>query len=86
MKTIIIIHENILGTGINIKEEVIILSDGALENTYQCSLADICEIVAECLFLPQHTYIVPLDCSWCLNYTFEDYIYFAKSPARAEYD
>jgi type III secretion system FlhB-like substrate exporter len=26
--------------------------------------------------IPQHTYLIPEDISWCFNYTFEGYLYF----------
>jgi hypothetical protein len=32
------------------------------------------------LSYPQHSYLIPPDVGWCLNYTFEDVSYFGRSP------
>jgi len=33
---------------------------------------------------PQHSYALPRDASWCLNYVMEGELFFARAPARDE--
>lgn len=65
---------------INDAERLIVLSDGALEETYSIVVSDLKQIFEHVLFLPQHTYIIPQSGEWCLNYTFEDDLYFGLTP------
>ena len=61
-------------------EGVIVLSDGALEDTYTVKVSDLKQIFEHIFFLPQHTYVIPKNGQWCLNYTFEDDLFFGISP------
>jgi hypothetical protein len=40
------------------------------------------EISALLFSYPQHSYIVPEDVSWCLNYTFENEMFFGKAVQK----
>lgn len=60
-------------------QKVIVISDGALEKSYQMSFSSFEAIFDKIFFLPQHTYVVPVNLSWCINYTFEDDLYFGLS-------
>lgn len=61
-------------------DEVVVLSDDALNNTYKMKFSVLLDCIDEIFFLPQHTYVLPLDANWCLNYTFENDLYFGFSP------
>ena len=63
-------------------EQIMVLSDGALENTYSVKASDLKEVFEHIFFLPQHTYVIPKNGQWCLNYTFEDDLFFGISPVR----
>jgi hypothetical protein len=32
--------------------------------------------------LPQHHYLIPSTCVWCVHYTFENDLFFGRSPVR----
>lgn len=69
--------KNIMG----IDDEVIVQigGDEALDKVYELPLYMLEANVLDFFSLPQHTYVVPTDFSWCVNYTFEDILYFGRS-------
>ena len=58
------------------KSEIILISDSALKHDYQLPFYLLSKCIDSTFFLPQHTYIIPPDASWCLNYTFENDLFF----------
>lgn len=73
--------ENVLG--IDAETMVLVLGDGQMDTVLRMRYDLLCEHLEEILGLPQHTYVIPEDASWCINYTFEDDLFFGVSPRVA---
>lgn len=66
---------------LNVSDEILILvfGDEAIENVYEMPFYILESNVIDFFGLPQHTYVIPLNGSWCINYTFEDELFFGIS-------
>lgn len=70
------INKIILKCLINDDEFVYVCFDGITEGAFKMRWNTFKEYAHEILTTPQHTYVIPEDASWCLNYTSENYLYF----------
>lgn len=61
-------------------QEVIIIGDNVLDVALRIPVGKINALYKAIFDLPQHTYILPEDASWCINYTFEDRLFFGLAP------
>lgn len=57
-------------------EYVYVCFDGITEGAFIMQWSTFKEYAHELLTTPQHTYVIPEDAGWCLNYTFENDLYF----------
>ena len=47
----------------------------------QLSSGDLLDLFPVLFSLPQHSYALPPDASWCLNYVMEGELFFAQAPS-----
>lgn len=66
--------------GLDMTQQVKVCFDGYTSGALSMPLTLFLKHAAEIFTIPQHTYVLPQDVSWCLNYTFENFIYFGYSP------
>jgi hypothetical protein len=64
----------------NEKRIVSICFDGGTDAVLTCSLDTLKKIAPDVFTTPQHIYVLPSDGSWCINYSFEDDLFFGFSP------
>ena len=74
------IYNTIREMGYKDEYEIVIIGDNIFDVALRMSLGKLPQMYQELFELPQHTYIIPPDASWCINYTFEDYLYFGVAP------
>jgi hypothetical protein len=68
---------------INDDSDVLVLGDSLIAFVLRLSIATLTKHLISILSIPHHTYVFPEDVAWCLNYTAEDDVFFAKRPTRA---
>jgi hypothetical protein len=61
--------------------KVIAVGDSAMEVALSASVEIMRRRLYDIISLPQHTYIVPPDVSWCLSYTMEGDMVYGRSPS-----
>ena len=64
---------------VNESDNIFVFGDGSIENVYKMPFYVLEENVMEFFTLPQHTYIINENADWCINYTFEDDLFFGFS-------
>ncbi|MBK9453871.1 MAG: hypothetical protein IPN95_31655 [Bacteroidetes bacterium] len=62
--------------GIEKHDKLDALFDGITEGGLTISAGILSELGFTFLLIAQHTYIIPDDCRWCINYTFEGQLHF----------
>ncbi len=60
--------------------DLIVLGDGTMDIALQLPAGILRKHLLDVVELPQHTYIIPPDVSWCLTYTTEGYMDFGFRP------
>jgi len=60
--------------------EVIVLGDGLVSFALRLRVKILTDHLVDILSIPQHTYVVPVDFSWCFHYTVEDEAYWGVAP------
>ncbi|MGL5891291.1 MAG: hypothetical protein ACRC3B_15485 [Bacteroidia bacterium] len=63
---------------INDNETILIIGDSLTDFSYQMSYDIFKKTAIHFLQIPQHTYCLLMNINCCLNYTFEDSIYFGR--------
>jgi hypothetical protein len=63
---------------INDNETILIIGDSLTDFAYQMSYTVFKKTAIHFLRIPQHTYCLLMNINCCLNYTFEDSIYFGR--------
>ena len=59
-----------------------VIGDDAIEQTYEMPFSLFCDRFDLFLSLPQHSYVIfGESADFCLNYTFEDDLYFGRRPS-----
>lgn len=66
----------------NEDQEVVIIGDGVLDVAIRVPFRKLIDLHYEVFTLPQHTYILPPDASWCINFTFEHDLFFGIAPSQ----
>lgn len=61
---------------------VVILGDSVLDVAITMPVSVLSEYLDDIVRLPQHTYIVPQNLSWCATYTMEGFMDFGFRPTR----
>ena len=74
------IYQTVLEMGLNEDQEIIIVGDSIFDIALRMPLGKLPELYWELFELPQHTYIIPPDASWCINFTFEHELFFGVAP------
>lgn len=74
------IIQRIQGLEIDEDQEVVVLGDNIFNVALRIPLKKLSDVYRGIFDLPQHTYILPPDASWCINFTFEHRLYFGKAP------
>jgi hypothetical protein len=64
----------------DLSQDIFICFDGYTQGALSMKLKLLLENAYEIFSLPQHTYVIPENCAWCINYSFEDILYFGYSP------
>ncbi len=59
--------------------EFVVLGDNLINKAYKMTFNVFLEIFWSFFSIPQHTYVISDDGSFCINYTFEDELYFGKA-------
>lgn len=70
--------------GINEQENIYVLFDGYIEGCLYMTVREFYTHCTELLTFPQHTYVIPKDASWCLNYTMEHDLFFGYAQIKDE--
>jgi hypothetical protein len=61
--------------------DIIVLGDSAMNIALHLSAGTLRKYLLDIVDLPQHTYVIPPDASWCLTFTLEGYMDFGFSPS-----
>lgn len=64
--------------GVKHSDEIILVGDGG-NATFRMSIAVLLDCYPLLFSLPQHTYVLPADAAWCLNYTMEGQLFLGKA-------
>ncbi len=70
------IHKVFEVLGIKENDKLDVLFDGITEGGLSISAGILRDFGFSFLLIAQHTYIVPEDCRWCINYSFEGQLHF----------
>lgn len=63
-------------------DNVVLIGDGAIDGAYLMNLSVLEKYLCFICMISQHSYIMPSDGSWCLNYSMEDDLYFGFAPKQ----
>lgn len=66
--------------GLDDETRIIVVGDSQLEVAIELSLRQFEDALDDFLDVPQHTYALAPDASWCLALTMEGYLDFGRSP------
>lgn len=66
--------------GLGQDDRCVLFGDSVTEVAFELSFGDLLDLFPSIFALPQATYVLTADASWCFAYTFEGDMYFAKSP------
>jgi hypothetical protein len=66
--------------GLGPDDRCVVFGDSATEVAFELSFRDLLDLFTLLFALPQATYVLTADGSWCFAFTFEEDMYFAKSP------
>jgi hypothetical protein len=61
-------------------DTIILIGDNAIVGAYLMDFITLKKYFPYICMLSQHTYIIPAETHWCLNYTMEDDLYFGFAP------
>lgn len=61
-------------------ETIILIGDNAIVGAYLMDFITLKKYFPYICMLSQHTYLIPVEIHWCLNYTMEDDLYFGFAP------
>lgn len=61
-------------------DTIILIGDNAVVGAYSMDFITLKKYFPYICMLSQHTYIIPTDAHWCLNYTMEDDLHFGFAP------
>lgn len=74
----ITIDEWLRSYGVRSTDEIILIGDGG-NATFRMPVAVLLDCYPLLFSLPQHTYVLPSDAEWCLNYTMEGQLFLGKA-------
>jgi hypothetical protein len=60
--------------------DVVIYTGDSCENDFLMLVSTFLKCCTRIVMIPDHHYLYPLTGEWCLNCTFEGYLYFGKAP------
>jgi hypothetical protein len=66
--------------GLGPEDRCVVFGDGATEVAFELPFRNLLELFPLLFSLPQTTYVLTPDASWCFAFTFEEDMYFARSP------
>ena len=69
-----------LAAGLRRDDPCIVFGDGETEVAFEMPFRDLLELAPTLFSLPQATYVLTTDACWCFAFTFEEDMYFARSP------
>ena len=70
--------------GLKLDSSIFFVFDGFTQGGFEVN-SEVTSMVSRSSFLvAQHTYIIPSDGSWCINYSFESYLSFGWSKSQPE--
>ncbi len=65
--------------GVDESDVLVVVGDSSMNFSLQSHKDTLSKILLYIVSMPQHTYIIPIDSSWCLCYTMEGYMSFGFS-------
>ena len=66
-------------------DNIIVVGDGVTEIALEMPFSALLDAFPVLFSYPQHTYVMPVDVSWCFAFTFEFDMYFGKSTKLADH-
>ena len=73
------LKEFIFVAGLEAGQAYIAIGDDVTDVAFEMPASELLDKIGLFIEIPQGTYILPVDTSWCFAYTFPDVMYFGKS-------